>query len=488
MSNNSAKNKKSLNKTNKPAKTTSIKISTDDEDPLTKNNSIPISKKSKKNIKTQDNTNLTQKTNLDNSEITKILEKEKDSLNNTIKIESEEDFKTITSLNSQIAQLEEEYSLLSKNNYKIINKLKQLENQVLKKFFKKYKLSKILSKQKELMNSGNINKEIKTKESQVILMKKKIEYNKKETEKLSNLLEEVQEENEETLLGYLKEFNNYINKLEKEIKILKQMRYEHNNCKKTISNLTSKLNVILNDIEFEEKMLNKIEVEIKPPTERKMQNKIHSYSERIRYNSLEHSENRYNSRRSLDKYKIFKLLLQESESKTESGPYTYRQKGSVKTLSNVGNSQLYNSSRIRKEIKYKIDCKSPKNYLFSEKEKEVLNKMVPEDYLNNLNLKYNNIENEIKDIQGEIDEEKVEMKSCINNNKLRIDILNLKVKEEKMKIIIKNNIINNNNKKIANLNREIAQLKKILKKEKSINTRKINKKEEEKKLIEEKND
>ena len=246
MSDKGGQNKRTVKKnTNKCTKTMNIKISTEDKDTVKKNS------KGNKN-----NTSLTEQSELNIFQKTKKLENELNKLNLEIKIEEEKDFDEINSLKTNLSELETKQVELSKENKKIMSKLKGLETEVNEKFNGKFKLSKIVENSKKLSNKPDVEKLIKAREKQVITAQKNIKYMEKEYTKLSDLIEKSKNGEENKLADELSELNKKIENLEKEIQNLYTIRSEHESCEKIRLSLTTQLNVLSNEIEFESKKKN----------------------------------------------------------------------------------------------------------------------------------------------------------------------------------------------------------------------------------------
>ena len=475
MSDKGGQNKRTVKKnTNKCTKTMNIKISTEDKDTVKKNS------KGNKN-----NTSLTEQSELNIFQKTKKLENELNKLNLEIKIEEEKDFDEINSLKSNLSELETKQVELSKENKKIMSKLKGLETEVNEKFNGKFKLSKIVENSKKLANKPDVEKLIKAREKQVITAQKNIKYMEKEYTKLSDLIEKSKNGEENKLADELSELNKKIANLEKEIQNLYTIRSEHESCEKIRLSLTTQLNVLSNEIEFESKKKNMPNILDKLPSignskkeknESKKQKekdknmtKSMEYSQKVRKDIFKDIE-KYNSKAEIAKYKIYNSLKKDIEEKNEGNNITSPDKKNGENnnqIPKIGYS-LSSIAFLKKETKYKIDDSAPKKRLFSDKDKEILQKLIPEENLNSFNERYNNIETEINKMDEEKTKENKEIKNQIYGDKMQIDVIKIKIKELNLKIINKNNILSKNRKKIMDLNKKIKELNLAIEKEKSI--------------------
>ena len=475
MSDKGGQNKRTVKKnTNKCTKTMNIKISTEDKDTVKKNS------KGNKN-----NTSLTEQSELNIFQKTKKLENELNKLNLEIKIEEEKDFDEINSLKTNLSELETKQVELSKENKKIMSKLKGLETEVNEKFNGKFKLSKIVENSKKLSNKPDVEKLIKAREKQVITAQKNIKYMEKEYTKLSDLIEKSKNGEENKLADELSELNKKIANLEKEIQNLYTIRSEHESCEKIRLSLTTQLNVLSNEIEFESKKKNMPNILDKLPSignskkeknESKKQKekdknmtKSMEYSQKVRKDIFKDIE-KYNSKAEIAKYKIYNSLKKDIEEKNEGNNITSPDKKNGENnnqIPKIGYS-LSSIAVLKKETKYKIDDSAPKKRLFSDKDKEILQKLIPEENLNSFNERYNNIETEINKMDEEKTKENKEIKNQIYGDKMQIDVIKIKIKELNLKIINKNNILSKNRKKIMDLNKKIKELNLAIEKEKSI--------------------
>ena len=475
MSDKGGQNKRTVKKnTNKCTKTMNIKISTEDKDTVKKNS------KGNKN-----NTSLTEQSELNIFQKTKKLENELNKLNLEIKIEEEKDFDEINSLKTNLSELETKQVELSKENKKIMSKLKGLETEVNEKFNGKFKLSKIVENSKKLANKPDVEKLIKAREKQVITAQKNIKYMEKEYTKLSDLIEKSKNGEENKLADELSELNKKIANLEKEIQNLYTIRSEHESCEKIRLSLTTQLNVLSNEIEFESKKKNMPNILDKLPSignskkeknESKKQKekdknmtKSMEYSQKVRKDIFKDIE-KYNSKAEIAKYKIYNSLKKDIEEKNEGNNITSPDKKNGENnnqIPKIGYS-LSSIAFLKKETKYKIDDSAPKKRLFSDKDKEILQKLIPEENLNSFNERYNNIETEINKMDEEKTKENKEIKNQIYGDKMQIDVIKIKIKELNLKIINKNNILSKNRKKIMDLNKKIKELNLEIEKEKSI--------------------
>ena len=455
----------------KNSDTMNIKVSTRDKDKLTKDNEINLNIDGKnKNSAKKSKKDNSKKENFDvDKRVSKLMEEneqfqeELESLKSTIKSISEEELNQILKLNKELSKLETDQINISKENQILLNKLKKMEEEVTNRFETKFKVSKVIERQKKIEkeNKRDLNKEIKLKDKENMNLQKFIKIYKKDLKMFNKLIEENKKErNEQQLTDELKGIKDKINALEKEIEELKNIKEEHRLCNKNNNQSKIKINVLLNEIEFETKKSNMIETEKKEPTKIRNINMAMEYGENVRKDLLKKTKNKYSSKIRLYNYKSYNFLLKEinDNKKMESKGSEY-QKLRQKSLQTLGNADIPNfSSFLKNEISLRIDSKTPKKYLLLDQEKEILKKLLPNDYYNNINEKYNSVENEINEIEEKFKNNET-IKNDLNMDTIKCQGINLKLKEmESRKANLYVTYINNN-KKIVDLKKKIKLLK-----------------------------
>jgi chromosome segregation ATPase len=288
MSTEKGNNKRIVKKTNKGGKTVNIKVSTEDIDAISKiNNTIEDNDNRKKTSKIRYLTNEDEDNNI--FARTKNLERQLNSLKIEMNKKAAKEFKKIESLNQQLSELENQQDGLTKENIKLLTKLKGIEKEVANKFENKFKISKIISKEREKANENSLLNQIKARDQQTNTMKKNIKREEKAMKVIKKKLKLAGEEknlNEELL-----SLNDKISTFEKEIEKLNEMIEVHQNCEKEKSSLTSRLNILSNEIDFENKVEKMVKVEKKEQTKINY-NQIKEYMEKN--NILPHINRRVN--------------------------------------------------------------------------------------------------------------------------------------------------------------------------------------------------
>ena len=460
-------NKRKVKKTKNNA-IMNIKVSTQDKDILSKDNEINLNIEGTKKAKGKNATlnSTVKKEEKIETRISNLIQqnekltKELDQIKSNIKIIEEKEISEIVSLNQEFSTKESEQVKLYKDNQVLLSNLKKIDEEVANRYADKFKISKLISKQKKMANVTNLDTEIKSKEIQAENIQKFINYNKKEVQKLKDLLEQYGENTEEKLSEELNELNAKINEIQIEIKRLNHIKLQHKHCQKQKYILQSKLNVVSNDLEFESKKSNMIETEKKEPTKIKNVNMSMEYGEKVRNKSLQNAKNKFNNKIKIFNYKSYDYLINEfNENRKSKDNLTISYKNedksnNLKTSGNIENSAL--SSYFR-DVNHKIDTSTPKKYLFNEKEKEVLKKLIPNEYYNNINEKYKNAENQLTEIEDMFKDNDA-IRNQLYYDNVRNEAVNLKLKEQ---IQIKTNLnidYNKNHKKMADLKKKIKEL------------------------------
>ena len=497
MSKNAGENKRTVKKGKNTEKSLNIKVSTEDKDQIGSNNNKTLKKNHSATLK---NVDQIVEEDIDVFEKTKNLQQELDNLKIEMNNNSQRVFTDLEELNNKISELHQnEINLVSKKN-NLMSKLKGIEQQVSEKFSSKFKISKILAKKKELEKKKDINTQIKSTEKQQKTAQKNIKYYEKEIKKLEELLEENKDGKGEELNTKLTDLNKSINENLNRIKELNKMKKTHQYCVNAITNLNIKLNELKNEIEFQKKLLNMKESKEKKEADNILQRESSPnepivikrnvdansnygkkiiFSEKIRDKSLKMVNNKYSSKQMLNKYKYYNYLTNELDDKSlidnnnniknrnslDNNIYQ-TSRNQVKTMANAEENSF--SAYMKNEIPAKIKITKPKNYLISEKENKYISKLLPEDYVKKVTEKYGEIENQIKEIEGGKKKENKQLKSALDEDKIQIERLNVKNKEEEMKKIKNNDIFTKNKKKILDLKKQISELNENINKEKAM--------------------
>jgi hypothetical protein len=220
---------------------------------ITKKNSLRLRRKSIKYSTKIRSNKAVQKINFAE------LKQKVEDINTQITKENKLCLNELSRCNKKISEQKKKIIELKKQNLELINELKDIKNEVdsrlkLVKIFN-VKPNKIEKKQKILKILIN------SKEEEIKIEKKKIKREMKQKEKYKQLYDINDINRENILKDKYKFLQSEILVLENDIKKLKVLTHEHQNCQKYISSLLNKKNVLDNEYEFERKKTNMIEME-----------------------------------------------------------------------------------------------------------------------------------------------------------------------------------------------------------------------------------
>lgn len=441
--------------------TLNIKVSTQDKDVFLKDNEINLNiesttKQKRKTTKLKSKLNGINQDSDINIRISKLIEENEslesqlNELKSNMVIITDKEVAEIVALNKEMTKKENEQIKLHKQNINLLSKLQNMEKEVSERFANKWNASKVIAKHKKNIYKKDLNTEIKSKEGQQENIQKLINYNQKEIKKLNKLLEEA---NEEKLTNELKEINDKIDEIKNDIKRLNKIKLEHKLCKKNINILKCSLNVANNELEFEFKKSNMMTLPKKEQT--KISNPSISliYGEKIRNKSLQNTKVKFSSKMKILKYKNFNFLT--NEYKNNIIPHKSLIKSKLKTTENLDSCNIL--KYLNNEINCKIDTSTPKPYLFSESEKKVMQKLLPSEFFNHINEKYNQAENKLVQIEEKF-KKNDKLKSEIDFENVKNGDINLQLKKNK---IVRNDLnldISKNNKKIVEIRNKIKEI------------------------------
>ena len=428
-------NKRVVKKTK--ANKMSIKVSTEDKDE-------PLGKDlNKDKIKSNSKGKYTVQNGIPEMTLSRLLEDnqnleiELENIKEELQSEKNKTISDLESLNKELEVLNKTQNNVCTKNKSILNKLKEIQKDVDVKFSEKFKISKVIENKRSNLYNKNINIEIKSKENEQNNVQKDIKINQKEIERLQKILDENKEKDGSKVEENYKEVKENMENLQKEINDLNQLKLEHKNCTKNINILKNKLNVLFIDMEFERKRLIMFST-AQPKKEKNVLNentKRSDYGIKVRNNVLQNTKNKYD-------FKDVELVNKKS--------YDF-----------LKNEMIETERKIRKDLEEeKIGNNKGKDamkvYLFTEAEKEVFQKIMPNELFNNLNDKFNEKEVEMKKIEETLKEQKDQKRKLYLDN-LKYEEINLKKQELRMK---KTNLMSENIKN----NKKIIEMKNIIKK------------------------
>ena len=389
------------------------------------------------------------------------LEEELNNLKNQYESQKDSNIKEIKKVNEEINQKNKEMINLGKKNKKLITELKEIDKNLNEKY-SKFIDKQLIKKRKDPLNKKPINeRDINAKEQQIKNVKKFIDVYKKEKEKYENLEKEINNGLESNKNDENEELKQKLTNVTEEIKELVKISSQHKACKNIINNMKIKIEILLNDIEFERKRGEMLTLPEHDDKNRNIDNEIleEGCSRRFGVEFYNTPNELYNKRMNYGLGLVLEVL------RNAPPPEVTINKSASRYIENA----LYSPPKKipkhnidqyqRKKITSLIDNKLlTENNLFTEKENNFLKTIIPENYFN----KYKEIFDDKKKENLEIEKKFTEFDEIKKQNmKMSYDAIHfrLKIKEqEKVKTDLEIKFMNNN-KKIKNLQNEIGKLK-----------------------------
>mgnify|MGYP003571451144 CR=1 FL=1 len=159
-------------------------------------------------------------------------------------------------LNNDITERGFEISCLSSENKNLINNLKDIKSSLDDKM----KISKTFLVKMQLLEKSekNMKKKIEVLEKEIILAQKNSKIVQKDCKRLKILAKNNEEGKEKILNDELINLQKTQTELENNNLTLRKIIKDHKQCPRIKSNLVSKLNMLTNSLQFEQKKTNKI--------------------------------------------------------------------------------------------------------------------------------------------------------------------------------------------------------------------------------------
>ena len=425
-------------------------------------------------------------------EKTAILESNLEKLKLDIDIERNNSIQDSNNLNETIKQINNEINRLNVDNKYLTNNLysfqKQLDTEV----------SKTLSKNKKKASKESIeerlNKNIKLKEKMISNNKYSLKLLKKEKQFLENEVKENDSpDKKDNLEKKLEEKKKIQNDLIKEIEELKRLKNEHNKvCAKKISELLKEYDIIKNEYDFESKKIenwtnHKIELE-------NLKKKISKSTKNMKTDNNDKTNNNNNKSNSVEnknskkKKKIefkniyhdyFRQLTEKKKRKENLAIKDYafiddniKSYPQLKSIANTNSNQNESNKSISVNMRLNnstinsnmnnINTITNKT-LFTKSEKNFLSKLIPDNFLDNYENKFNSLINENINIKTKMIDN-IKQKKIINiNNLLKLENSSLQNNIIYKKKILLNSKLSEYNKKKRDIIEKIKENQKYLK-------------------------
>lgn len=364
----------------------------------------------------------------------------------------------------------------TQENKRLMNVLKDIQEEVNERY------SKAMDKKfyKFIKNNNNnnertiedIKEDIYIKEEQIENIRKIAECSKDEYEKIEDLLEDVENGLEDHIKFDLEDLTQKIEKANNKIRELKLIKSQHKYCAKEIKNLKSKLTLLNNEIEFETKK-NKMIMSYKT-INNNTEGEVETSEESEDYNYFD-KENDLVTNKINYSLRVRNLILKRGTPRHEkisksAFKYIQNEFDLIKQKSDRFRKRRINGERVRLFDNISLNERN----LFTERESEILKKIIPEEFIDKYNERFEKKKIEKEEIEQKFDEND-DKKFDNQQIKLRIEAISLKVKEKErigadLNIKFRKNKVN-----IDKLKNEIFKIQKNVKEQQDI-INKLNKK------------
>lgn len=380
----------------------------------------------------KENTNLSNNgQNLNELKNLEDMNKELNSLKYQYESEKSNTVEKMKLINDELNEKSGELKLLTKDNFKLIEKLKDIGKNLKGDFLKSYK---DIMKKRNISNKSkveNLKNDIIIREEEIKNSKKFGNAERREKERIEKILNEVDNGMEQNLINELKELNDEIKQLKQEILELYLIKSKHKYCGRDIQNLQSKLNLYITQQEFESKR-NKM-----------LANQSIQSPKKVNISYTESNKNLFNEQyddtfaKKL-KYgqKISKSILVKNIPRPE--------KLNISTYRYINSKlNLFNKTPSKKINLHNISNQSMN--LFTEGEYDFLQEVIPSKYMNKYLEEFESKKKETEEIKNKFEDHNI-IKEQKQQIQLKIDYIEIKLKEEEKKhleLLIK---FRNNNK------------------------------------------
>ncbi len=437
---------KSNNKTAKGTgkNTTMLGIQDDTEASIERTSNGNNTKRTgKKAINNENNPKLNE-LQLKTAELNEKLEK----LNSDIDLQKNLLIEESNQLNIDITEKVLEIGNLTSENNDLMSQLKSIKSNLDDKM----KIGEIFLKKMEkiIKEEKILKKNLEIKDRQIEIAKKSQNIAAKDYNRIKNVVENNDAEKESTLNTELENLKNYKIELENENKSLRKIIKEHKTCAAKKAKLKSKLNVMKNAYQFEQKKTNMIESNKLNLEEKK---------ERIKEKIEKEKEDRNNGNRSISysngvRRKVLEVMKQK---KSENYLVPSRTTKHINDICNtLGAQQQKISSEIKNSNNY--DYNSKQKVLFTESEQLQLASIIPPSYLNEFKERFDILENQRYELMDKIKNNHDKKENSINSVKIKLNYTELRKKEQKLLFVDLNSHLSKKNLDISKLKTEINKV------------------------------
>ena len=370
-------------------------------------------------------------------------------------------------LNNDITEKGFEISCLSSENKNLINNLKDIKSSLDDKM----KISKTFLVKMQLLEKSekNLKKKIEVLEKEIVLAQKNSKIVQKDCKRLKALAKNNEEGKEKILNEELINLQKTQNELEIYNLTLRKIIKDHKQCPKIKSNLVSKLNLLTNSLQFEQKKTNMLETSIADLEQKK---------ERIKQEAKEKEEFNMNNKSisyccNLRK-KVLKLMDKKNSEKKMMSP---RARMHISDICNSIEEQNFKNSYNIKNIN-NTNYQKAKINLFTENEQMQLAAIIPPSILNEFKERFEIVENQRYDLLGKLQQNKNKYNDKSDDIQIKLNYAELKKKEQKMQWVDMNSNLSKKNVdinkiklEINRVNKEYKNWTKLLKMKNNENTR-----------------
>ena len=376
------------------------------------------------------------------------MNNELNSLKTKYKFEKIETAEKLNIINNELSEKNKLLKIIANDNYKLISHLKDIGKNLKGNFLKTY--NEILKKRMiSIKNEQTLKKDIIVKEEEIKNAKKFAYGEKREKQRYENLLTEVNNGMEENINIELKELNDNIKQLNQEIIELSSFKSIHKYCKKNIQNLQNKLNLYKTEWEFESKKSDMLK------------NKSYQSPNKVNMSYTESNKNFF--------------FEQNNESLAKKVNYSQIIRNTIMPKSNIKSEKLNISTYRYISDNIKLINKTPSKKLISNEasnislnlftvgEYDFLQEIIPSKYMNKYLEEFESKKKQKEEIKNKFEEHN-NIKGQKEQIQIKIDYIEIKLKEEEkkhIKLLLK---FRNNNKLLKELKTEIKKYEENIKK------------------------
>ena len=393
------------------------------------------------------------------------LNEELEELKQQLKEERIKSISEINELNLKDIEKGKEMKTVFQKLVNFVKRLKKYDkNLILKeKFLTKIKMEKV---EEEMKN------DIKSKEAQIKFQEKKANYRRVMYEKSEKNIEKDKNK-EKTLNLILSQLKSDLSNFETQVQKMKIIYKTHLKCEKEKNSLIDKYNILETDYKYElkkAKKLAKINLNEKDEEDAIIEEEYDQLSDEAKAEKDEKSllpKLKVLKFRGANLIKLEKKIIEKNKIRQIKNESSENVKKLYKKIENIYKNNEHHFSKAKSYIRKnrKINIEYEDNYLFSENDAKIMEKVIPEKMMINYKNKFNDILHHKIEIEKKLnqDSNKIMNESEVISNNFVHKIFNIKmVQKDKVKLLIKSQKLK---EKINNLKRNIKEIEERIKKE-----------------------